>query len=645
MASSGTQRKLTAILCADVAGYSRLMGADEEATIETLTAYRKVFLSSIASHNGRVVDAKGDAILAEFASVVDAVNSAVEIQRELAERNAELPGDRRMDFRIGINLGDVVVQDDVIYGDGINVAARLEALAEPGGICISRSAYDQVKNKLKLEYEYLGEQQVKNIAEPVRAYRVLSLPGAAAHRVVGAKKKLAVRWRKVGVAIVVVVLLAGAGLLGWNDYRERTTEAALAAFRENTALAAFRESPALPLPEKPSIAVLAFDNLSGDKEQEFFSDGISENITTMLARLPGMFVIARNSAFIYKGKPVDVRQVGRELGVRYVLEGSMQKSAGRVRITAQLVDAVTGRHLWADRYDRKLQELFTVQDEITLKIVKALQLKLSRGAQALITHSTDNLEAWEASVKALRHWWRFTRVDNLQARKLAERALELDPNFALMYVYIGWTHWFEARLKWVAPSKSYEKAMAMANRGLRLNPLIGLGYSLRGRIYNDYFRNYDKAIAENERGIELEPNNPNMHLDYAGRLIGVGRAEEAVASMERAKRLHPYHPPIYFFNAGVANYFSGRYEAAAAEYEKYNKAQVKGTALRGDVLLVAAYAAAGKEQMAKAQAAQILKEDSRFSANEFASKAFGYYKNPRDLEKVIADLRKSGLPE
>ena len=471
----------------------------------------------------------------------------------------------------------------------------------------------------------------------MRAYRVLSVPGAAAHRVIGAKEKRAVRWRKVGVAIVVVVLLAGAGLLGWNDYRLRTTKATVAAFEKEAAF---------PLPEKPSIAVLAFENLSGDKEQEYFSDGISEEIITRLARLTAMFVIARNSSFVYKGKAVDVRQVGRELGVRYVLEGSVQKSGDRVRITAQLVDAATGRHLWADRYDRKLQELFTLQDEIALKIVKALQLKLSKGAQALITHSTDNLEAWEASVKSYRLFWRFNKEDNLQSRKLAERALELDPKFALMYVYIGWTHWLEGRKKLVAdPSKSYEKAMALANRALRLNPHIGLTHSLRGRIYLDYYKNYEKALSETKRGIELEPNNPNMHMNYAQRLYAVGRAGEAVASMERAKRLHPYHPPLYFLVAGLANYFSGRYEAAITEFESYYKAQVKGSTMREDVFLAAAYAAAGKEQMANAQTVKILKATPKFSAKEYVSKIFGFFKNPRDLEKLIADMRKAGLPE
>ncbi|MBW7998534.1 MAG: adenylate/guanylate cyclase domain-containing protein, partial [Candidatus Glassbacteria bacterium] len=393
MDPSDTHRKLTAILSADVAGYSRLMGADEEATIETLTAYRKVFLSYIENHRGRVVDAKGDAILAEFSSVVDAVSSAVEIQRELAAKNAALPDDRRMDFRIGINLGDVVVKDDVIYGDGVNVAARLESLAEPGGICISRPVYDQVESKLKLEYDFLGEQQVKNIAKPVRAYKVLLEPGQAPTRTERALRKLARGWRKAALAATVTVLVALVAALAWNLYRQSVSDSALAAFEKEAAF---------PLPNKPSIAVLAFDNLSGDPEQEYFSDGLSENLITTLAKIPQLFVIARNSSFKYKGQQVDVRQVGRELGVRYVLEGSVQKAGDHIRITAQLIDAATGNHLWAGSYDREQKDIFQVMDDVTWQVVKELEVKLTYGE--MVRHAmkgTKNFAALEIYLKAV----------------------------------------------------------------------------------------------------------------------------------------------------------------------------------------------------------------------------------------------------
>ncbi|MCZ6472307.1 MAG: adenylate/guanylate cyclase domain-containing protein, partial [SAR324 cluster bacterium] len=336
-ANKGTQRKLTAILCADVVGYSRLMGDDEEATIEILTAYRKVFTSKIKKHRGRVVDAKGDAILAEFAAVTDSVSCAVEIQQGLAERNIKLADNRRMDFRIGVNLGEVMVKGEEIYGDGINVAARLESLAEPGGICISRNVYDQVKNKLKLEYEYLGEQQVKNIAEPVRAYNVNFTQSDDDKKV------------EQPVPISADSLIPG-GI-------------------------------SLELPDRPSIAVLAFENMSSDPDQEYFSDGITEDIITDLSKISNLFVIARNASFTYKGRSVNPKQVAGELGVRFVLEGSVRKAGSRVRITAQLIEAATDSHLWAERYDRELEDVFAVQDDITFEIVTALDVKLVKGEQ------------------------------------------------------------------------------------------------------------------------------------------------------------------------------------------------------------------------------------------------------------------------
>ncbi|MFQ6078772.1 MAG: adenylate/guanylate cyclase domain-containing protein, partial [Thermodesulfobacteriota bacterium] len=347
------ERKLTAILSADVKGYSRLMGEDEVATIRTLTAYREVMAALIQKHRGRVVDSPGDNLLAEFASVVDAVECAVEVQQELKARNAELPPDRRMEFRIGINLGDVVVEGERIYGDGVNIAARLEGLAEGGGICISGTAYDQVEGKLSLGYEYLGEHAVKNIKKPVRVYRVEPEPVAL-----------------------------GVGM------------------RAEEELVPPEKPGALELPDKPSIAVLPFLNMSGDPEQEYFSDGITEDLITDLSKVSGLFVIARNSAFTYKGKSAKVEQVGRELGVRYVVEGSVRRAGDRVRITAQLVDAETGYHLWTERYDRDLKDIFDLQDEVTQKIVAALKVKLTRRELELLERKyTDNPEAYDCYLR------------------------------------------------------------------------------------------------------------------------------------------------------------------------------------------------------------------------------------------------------
>src|SRR5712692_1670747 len=449
------ERKLAAILSADVKGYSRLMGEDEEATIRTLTAYRPVMASLIQQHHGRVVDSPGDNLLAEFASVVDAVRCAVEIQQELKAKNADLPDHRKMEFRIGINLGDVVIEGERIYGDGVNIAARLESLAEPGGICISGTVYDHVENKLALIYEYLGEQTVKNIAKPVRGWRVvLEVPaplagegqGEGVAREVGSPKSQVSSLkskgarqnpRRVGTAhrpwVVGGVggLLLIAGTILATRYLSRPPLSP-----QSSALIT---QEALPLPDKPSIVVLAFVNMSKDPEQEYFSDGITEDLTTALSQISALFVIARNSAFVYKGKPVDVKAVSRELGVRYVLEGSVQKADNRVRINAQLVDGLSAAHVWAESYDRELKDIFAVQDEVRQEIVLALKVKLTAEEQERFRRApTDNLEAYDYLLHGLEYVSRVTQESFAQARQMFEKALELDPEYAAAYAWLGY---------------------------------------------------------------------------------------------------------------------------------------------------------------------------------------------------------------
>ena len=374
MAPDKLKRKLTAILSADVKGYSRLMGEDEEWTLRTLNSYKGLIRNLVGEHRGRVVGSPGDNVLAEFASVVDAVECAVEIQQVLRAKNALLPETRKMDFRIGINLGDVIEEGDSIYGDGVNIAARLEGLAEAGGICISESAYQQIENKIPLRYDYLGEHAVKNIAKPVRVYRARIEPEGASSQVIEEKKPGRIRLSRAVLAGIALVVIAGAAALYQFALRPSAPKMEVAS----------KEKMAFPLPDKPSIAVLPFVNLSGDPKQEFFSDGITEDIITALSKVPRLFVIARNSTFTYKGKPVKVKQVSEELGVRYVLEGSVQRSGDRVRITAQLIDALTGHHLWAERYERDLKDLFALQDEVTMKILTAMQVKLTEGEEASI---------------------------------------------------------------------------------------------------------------------------------------------------------------------------------------------------------------------------------------------------------------------
>ncbi|MGD9040497.1 MAG: adenylate/guanylate cyclase domain-containing protein, partial [Desulfobacteraceae bacterium] len=396
MATGDVKRKLTAIFSADVEGYSRLMGEDELATIETLTSHKEIMGKLIRQYRGRVVDSTGDNLLAEFASVVDAVQCAVEVQQILSSKNETLPENRRMYFRIGINLGDVVEEDERIYGDGVNVAARVESLAEGGGISISGTAYDQLGKKLPLGYEYLGEQEVKNIEKPVRVYRVLT-EAEAAGKVIGEERPRPKQWRWVATGALAVLIIVAGALAIWNFYLRPTVEPASV------------ERMAFPLPEKPSIAVLPFDNLTGDPNQEYLADGITESIITALSKVPHLFVIARNSTFTYKGKSVKVHEVSEDLGVQYVLEGSVQKSGDKIRLTVQLVDALAGHHLWAERYDRTLSDIFAVQDELAIKIMTAMQVSLTEGDMAhMISRCAENVDAYVKILKGRVHTYRFS---------------------------------------------------------------------------------------------------------------------------------------------------------------------------------------------------------------------------------------------
>ncbi len=486
------ERKLTAILSADVKGYSRLMGEDEEATIRTLTAYREEMAAIIRQHRGRVVDSPGDNLLAEFASVVDAVQCAVVIQGTLRAENTSLPPNRKMEFRIGINLGDVVVEGERIYGDGVNIAARVEGLAEAGGICISGNVHEQVKNKLSLGYEYLGEQAVKNITDPVRVYRV-----------------------------------------------EIETEAAASTISA--------EQPAeLALPDKPSIAVLPFTNMSGDPEQEYFSDGITEDIITDLSKLSGLFVIVRHSTFTYKGKSIKIEEVSRELGVKYVVEGSVRKAGNRVRITAQLIEASTGYHLWAERYDRGLEDIFELQDEVTQKIVFALKVKLTPEEQERFRRApTDNLEAYDRYLRGWESFHRGTPEAAVQARRLLEQAIELDPTFAGAYSGLGMTYWMEWLFKGGQDSQLLERAFELTQQAVAWDDSPSQAHTLLGWVYL-FKKQYKQALAEIERAIALNPNDAEAYARLGGALLFMGRPEETIGLEEQAMRLDPHYPPYTY---------------------------------------------------------------------------------------------------
>jgi adenylate cyclase len=622
------KRKLTAVFSADVAGYSRLMGEDEAATVKTLEAYKQIMFSLIKQHRGRVIDSPGDNLLAEFASVVDAVQCGVAVQKEIQARNAELSENRRMQFRIGINLGDVIEEQDRIYGDGVNIAARLESCADPGGICVSKTAFDHIETKLPLGYEYLGEKEVKNIAKPVGAYRVLMEPRVT---VAGAKdKKPSIPvWRRKGIlAGATAVLIVLIGVAVWNFY-----------WRVPKIEPASKEKMAFPLPDKPSIAVLPFLNMSDDPKQEVLCDGITEEIITALSRVPNLFVIARESTSTYKGKPVKIKQVSEELGIRFVLEGSVQRSSDRLRITTQLIDALHGHHIWADRYDRKVTDLFALQDEITMNIITALQVKLTSGEMIhVLAKGAKNIDAFTKYLQAVDLWTRLTREANAQAKKLLEEAIALDPEYPGPYIGLAKTYGMDVFLgSTESPAQSMAKAFDFAKKAISLDNTNGAAYSVLSWLYSTQ-RQYEKAIAESERAISLNPNSAESYMRLGLILAYAGRAEEGIPYMQKALRLNPFPSPNYFSNLAMIYCESGHYEKAIEAAKRALQSE-PNTAIP-NVTLTISYIRLGREEEARAAAAEVRRINPKYSLA-------GYAKNApftqAQVERNIEALRKAGL--
>ena len=588
MSDVGFKRKLLAILSADVKGYSRLMNEDEEHTVSLITAYRQSITELISKHKGNVVDSPGDNILAEFGSAVNAVSSAIEIQANLKKRNEAFPENRKMVFRIGINLGEVIVEDDRIYGDGVNIAARIEGLADPGGVCISVSIYEQIKNKLDLGFEYLGEQKAKNITEPLRVYRVLIDPDT-----------------------------------GPPNLEQK-----------------------LKLPDKPSIAVLPFENISVDPEQDFFCDGITEEIITGLAAVPQLFVIARNSSFTFKGKHVNVQQVSKEFGVKYVLEGSVRKSHNRVRITAQLIDALTGNHLWAERYDRELSDIFALQDEITLKIVSALQVKLTVGEQArLWAKRTDSLDAFLKYLSARSHF-AHGKLDNYAlVRQIAQETVDIDKRYSVPYVLMAWTHYYDAKQgSSQSRERSFEKAKQLARNALELDDSYPDTHILMGFIHL-YEKQFQEALSAGQRAITLGPNNAEAHAIMAHILRFTGRFEEAATMILKALRLQPCYPSFYLSELAMCYYYTCRYrEAIEIAKEFLQMAETQGDLellYFGHASLAMNYIRLDKDEDARLAAKRVLHYFPKYSI-EWDRKA-SFYQNPDHLQQQHDDLRKAGI--
>ena len=631
MTTQEVKRKLTAILSADVKGYSRLMGEDEVGTIQTLNTYKEVMANLIQQHHGRVVDAPGDNLLAEFGSVVDAVQCGVEIQKELKKRNTEIPENRRMEFRIGVNLGDVVEDGEQILGDGVNIAARLESLSEAGGICISGTAYDQVKHKLPVGYQYLGKQTVKNITEAVRTYRVLMEPEAAG-KVIGEEEPKPTKWSWKAVVVVAVMVLVAGGLI-WNFYlRGSQTERARV------------EKMAFPLPDIPSIAVLPFVNMSGDPGQEAFADGVTENITTTLSKIPKIFVIARNSAMEYKGKPIDVKKVAGNLGVRHVLEGSIQKWGERIRITAQLIDATSGHHIWSEKYDREMRDLFALLDDVTRHIAVALQIKLTEGEQARVWHKdTENLEAWALASQSWDLLARLTREDNAKAQELAEQAVKLDPQYGFAWSLLAYSYFNAARMGWCeSPKEYFKKAIELNQKALRLNKDLFCATAMLGQILWSQGQ-YERAIEMCRRSIELGPNQSLTYVILSGILCYAGEFEEAITLGEKAIRLHPFGRYSYLTTLARSYRMAGRYEEALALYRQllYRAQKEAFSPLAAYIGLADVYSEMGRVEEAHTQASEILRINPNFSLEKWSKTE--PFRDPKHLEKRLTALRKAGL--
>jgi len=588
MAGERVERRLSAIFASDIVGYSRLMEADEEGTLARMNAHRREFLEpAVAQNRGRIVKRTGDGVLIEFSSAVDAARCAIDVQRGMGERNAGVSPERRIELRIGIHVGDIMIEDDDIFGDGVNIAARLESIAQPGGICISDDAYRQVRGKVNVNFQDSGEQELKNIARPVRVYQL----------------------------------------------------------RPEAAPAAAKPASGLALPDKPSIAVLAFQNMSGDVEQEFFADGIAEDIITALSKAHWLFVIARNSSFSYKGKSVDVREVGRDLGVRYVLEGSVRKAGNRVRITAQLIDATSGHHVWAERYDRALEDIFAVQDEITRSIIGAIapgivaaEIQRTRGKEAA------QLGQWERVMRAHWHVWRFTREDCREAFHLTDEILRRDPNNALALADLSFNWHFGGVFGWTTEPivKAMEKSGDAARRAVAAEDRDATAQAALA-VYEVFSNRHDDAIKRLMRAVELDPNSSLARGQLGVALSFGGEPDRSIAALEDAKRLSPRDYLMVIWHAVDA--WSHLHAERFADAMACAKQAIEFNPAFPDSHGILAAAAAQLGQMTEAQAG--LAEFVRLLPELTLSdpRLIRPFRRPADRERFFAGLRKAGLAE
>src|SRR5713226_2551013 len=587
------KRRLAAILAADVAGYSRLMGADEEGTLARLKTFRKALIDpKITEHRGRIVKTTGDGMLVEFASAVDAARCALEVQRDMAGQNAELPQDGRIEFRIGIHIGDIIIDDNDIFGDGVNIAARLEGIAEPGGVCISDDAHRQVRGKVDFSYNDMGLQTLKNIAEPMHVWRM------------------------------------------------RLGSDTASMFPSGSSAAAH----ALVLPDKPSIAVLPFQNMSGDPEQEYFADGMVEEIITALSRFKSLFVIARNSSFTYKGKAVDIKQVGRELGVRYVVEGSVRKAAETVRITGQLIDATTGAHLWADRFEGKLDDVFALQDKITEGVVSAIAPTVYKAEIDLAARRRPtNLSAYDLCLRAQPHFYSMTREGLAEALQLAHRALELDPRYGFAAFQAGSCHIFIISQGWARDlNREIGEATRLLSLALSIDENDPDVLATVGCATSFLTEDFATATEMVDRAVALNPNSAVAWNQRGQAYLFGGQAAEALRSFERSIRLNPLDPMLYMTLAGMGIAFIElrRFDEAVAVARK--AARQNQTYATTYSCLASALAHLGREAEVQKAVSRLLELEPNFRISEWVKRGAQWH---RHNKLMIEGIRKAGLPE
>jgi adenylate cyclase len=612
-------RRLAAIMFTDIVGFSHKMGSDEARMLRLLDIHNQIIRQAVAAHHGHVIKSTGDGFLVEFPSVVHAVQGAQDMQAHFHAYNIEKERAEQLHIRIGIHLGDIVQREGDVQGDGVNIAARLQALAEPDTICLSDVVYRDIAKKLPLgPVVLLGRPKLKNIVQRFPVYLLFSEPPKGWWQMLRVQR-LKPWWRAGQVAVLLALLLV-VGVLGRQFYRPAAT--------------------GLPLPDKPSIVVLPFVNMSGDPSQEYFGDGITEDLTTDLSKVPGLFVIARNSAFTYKGKAVKVQDVSRDMGVRYVLEGSVRKADNQVRVTAQLVDAVKGTHLWADSYDRELQDIFALQDEIRQQVVTALQLKVKAAELARVKRiPPKNLVAYDYLLRAEEYFNLFTKEAHFQARQLLEQALAVDPQYAEAYLGLGMSYWIGWSSQWGEDPQKINQAFSLVQKAITLDGSLAMAHTVLGAIYLWRDHHYDQAITEGKRALAIDPNCGRCYALYGQTLSYAGRPQEAVDLIEKGMRLDPCCTEILAYHLAEAYCLMERYEEVIDPAKR--TLSVSPGHLGAHLLQVISYSALGQEKEARAEVAEVLRINPNFSLEVLGQMVPN--KDRALLERHLAAMRQAGL--